>query len=128
MNKVDTTLSILNEDFSTTEEFIKRQDQCIDQLVALDDNGVNSIILKAKMLLEEMDPDDDSDDEYHFIILTLALVSRGDKMSAFLLLVQALYLPQAEDKSRYAKTLGEIDILGTIPVFIDILPKLESFD
>lgn len=128
-NTIEGILNKMNAEFGSTNDFLEQQKKCIKELTILPNHYSSSIGKYGKDLLEQMlvDKEDDSL-EYKFIISLYALMNRDEKELVFLLATQALKLPQTEDNYRYVTMLEELDLLGTLPLFLNILPLLESFD
>jgi len=128
-NKLKAVIEIINQlRQESTESLSKRQSECVKKLVSLPKDCTQAIGKHAKDLLENLTIKDEDYNGYYFQVLIYALIDRDEKELAFLLLVQALYNTKARDNNRYIQMLEEIDNPSVIPVFIDILPKLESFD
>ncbi|CAA6827643.1 MAG: Unknown protein [uncultured Sulfurovum sp.] len=128
-NKLRTVIEIVNKlRQDSTEPLSQRQSKCIEELVSLPNEYTQAIGKHAKDLLENLTIQDEDYNGYYFQVLIYTLIDRGEKEIAFLLLVQALYNTKANDNNRYVQILEEIDNSSIIPVFVDILPKLESFD
>jgi hypothetical protein len=128
-NKLKTVIEIINElRQDSTEPLTQRQSGCVGELVSLPKEYTQAIGKHAKDLLENLTIKDEDHNGYYFQVLIYSLIDRDEKELALLLLVQALYNTNANDNNRYVQMLEEIDNSSIVPVFVDILPKLESFD
>lgn len=121
-------LDKMNALFDSPQDFLEQKSKCIKELVDLPIDYSNRLGEYGRNLLQEMSIKDRDLLEVNFIMILYALIDRKEKELAFLLATQALMSPLTEDNYRYVSLLDELDLLGTVTVFIDVLPKLESFD